>query len=107
MDQGTLAAVSCAMLFVLCNVGTRYSLEPGRNWVMFPVAVCSVIAFLVFQVVCKSYGLAVTSGIVDSLLTVLSIAAGLLLFRESLTPRQYVGIALLIAGLYLSRSTGA
>ncbi len=65
IDPGIIASAACALLFVACNAGAKYSLEPGRGWVMVVVSVLAVAAFLVFRQVCKVYGLTVAIGLVD------------------------------------------
>ncbi len=98
-----LFAILTASVFVLCNTGTKISLDPGREWVMYPVYFGAAFAFWLFRKVCIEHGLAVSSGVVDSLITLVSIAIGIFFFHESLHTRQYVGLGVLLVGLYLVR----
>ena len=50
---------------------------------------------------CVLKGLAITEGIFGSLITVLTVAIGLLMFRESLSIKQMVGLVVIVVGLFL------
>jgi len=57
--------------------------------------------YWMFRNAVRIHGLAVASGVIDSLLTVLTVILALLLFREPVTFRQCCGLTLLLVGLYL------
>ncbi len=63
----------------------------------------SPLVFITFGLVTERVGLALTSGVVDSLLTISSIAIGLFFFGEwnKVSGYQYLGIFLAIAGIFL------
>ncbi len=65
--------------------------------------IVSPLVFITFGLVTNKLGLAVTSGTVDSLLTVSTIAVGLFLFKEwgSVSLYQYVGMAFAVMGIIL------
>ena len=92
-----------AGLYVLANVLTQKSLEPGKSWLMALVSLLAISAFFAFRFMVKSFGLAVASGVVDSLLTLLTIAFAVFVLRESLSVKQYAGLSCLLVGLYLVR----
>lgn len=98
-----LLSILCAGTFLLCNTGAKVSLTPGREWLMYLVYCGSVLSFWLFRQVCISNGLAVSSSIVDSLVTVISVLVGVFILQEQLVPRQYIGLGALFAGLYLIR----
>ena len=93
----------CAAAFILSNVGTKLSLTVGQEWIMYPVYVLACVAFWLFRKLCIGHGLAVSSGIVDSIITIGSIAIGLLVLHEILSLKQYIGLALILVGLILVR----
>ena len=63
--------------------------------------ILAIASFEGFRRLCVVFGLARSSGIVDSLLTLLTISIAVLILREPLLPRQYAGLALLLGGLFL------
>ena len=68
---------------------------------MFVAYAASVMAYWMFRRICATKGLAVTEGLFGSLITVTTIAVGILVLRESLSPRQLGGLALILVGLFL------
>ena len=104
MDLKALTfSAGVALLFVTANVLTKKSLDTGWGWLTIVVSVIAIAAFASFRILCKSYGLAVASGVVDALLTIFTILIALIVFKESLNVKQYIGLALLIVGLQLVR----
>lgn len=63
----------------------------------------SPFVFITFGLVTSRLGLALTSGTVDSLLTIGTIIVGLLIFREwdQISVYQYVGITFAVTGIIL------
>lgn len=70
---------------------------------LLAVIVVSPLVFITFGLVTSRIGLAVSSAVIDTLLTVSTIAVGLLIFREwdKLSALQYVGMALALTGVFL------
>ncbi len=101
--KGISFSAGVALLFVLANILTKKSLDAGWEWLMIVVSFLVVGAFMTFRAVCKSFGLAVASGVVDSLMMIFTIAIAIVVFKESLTAKQYAGLALLVIGLQLVR----
>ena len=89
------------MLFTLANVCVKLSLGKDRQWLMFAAFGGSVAAYWLFRRVCVAKGLAVTEGVFGSLITVLTVAIGLMIFKESLTTKQMAGLGLILVGLFL------
>ena len=98
-----LWSAAVAGLYVAANVLTKRSLEPGRAWLMILVSVLAVGAFFAFRAICKQFGLAVASGVVDSLLTLLTLAIAVLWDKEVLTTTQLTGLGFILVGLFLVR----
>ena len=98
---GNTTAVISAVLFVLCNLAAKKSLDPGWEWSRFVVYALAMASYWMFRNAVRIHGLAVASGVIDSLLTVLTIILALILFREPVTFKQCCGLALLLAGLYM------
>ena len=67
------------------------------------ILIDSPIVFLSFGLVSAKLGLAVGSAVIDSLLTISSIALGLILFGgwRDVTLAQWVGMGLAVAGIVL------
>lgn len=61
----------------------------------------AVAAYWVYRQVCLTKGLAVAEGIIGSFITVTTVAVGLFFLRETLTPKQMAGLALIVVGLFL------
>lgn len=70
---------------------------------LLAVVVISPFVFITFGLVVSKLGVALTSGTVDSLLTVSTILVGLFIFHEwgNLSLYQYTGIVLAIGGIVL------
>ena len=65
--------------------------------------VISPLVFISFGLTTSRLGVAVSSGTIDSLLTVSTIAVGLVLFQEwqKVSTLQYLGIAFAVIGIFL------
>lgn len=98
-----LISIAVALLFVLANSLAMKSLESGREWVVWVSGSVGFVAFIGFRYVCKQYGLAIASGIVDSSLTIITILVGIFFFQETLSVRQYLGLAMIVGGILLIR----
>ncbi|HLC66048.1 MAG TPA: hypothetical protein VJK52_00230 [Candidatus Nanoarchaeia archaeon] len=70
---------------------------------LIAVLLISPLVFISFGLVTSRLGLAVTSGVIDSLLTVSTIAVGLILFQEwhKISSLQYFGMGLALLGIFL------
>ncbi len=99
--ESWLIPLAGAALFTIANVCVKLSLGKDRQWLMFAAFAGSILAYWLFRRVCVMKGLAVTEGVFGSLITVLTVAFGLLVFKESLTTKQMAGLALILAGLFL------
>ena len=69
----------------------------------FAVILISPLVYLSFGLVTSKVGLSIASGVVDSLLTVTTIAIGLIFFQEwsKVSVIQYIGMTLAVAGIFL------
>jgi multidrug transporter EmrE-like cation transporter len=99
--RAILLSVAVALLYVLANVLTEKSLEEGKSHYMGYVSLVAVIAFWGFRWTCQHFGLAVASAVVDSLLTLLTVAYAIFVLKDSLSTIQYVGVFFLLIGLLL------
>ena len=98
--QTWLVPIGGAVLFTLANVCVKLSLK-DKQWLMYVAFACSIAAYWTFRRLCMLKGLAVTEGIFGSLITVLTVGVGILIFREVLTVKQMVGLGLILVGLFL------
>ncbi|MFO0943980.1 MAG: EamA family transporter [Pirellulales bacterium] len=91
-----------ASLFVAANLAVMQSVNSTspKLW-MLATSVLAIAAFFAHRSVVVKFGALRATGIVDSLLTILTMLAAWLWFREQLTLQQWVGISLLLVGLYL------
>jgi multidrug transporter EmrE-like cation transporter len=96
-----LLSASVAAMFVMANVLTKKSLEEGWHWLTWVVSLLAVIAFLSFRFLCQRFGLAVASGVVDSILTIASILIAMFFFKEQLSYRQIAGLTFIVVGIFL------
>ncbi len=96
-----LVPLAGALLFTVANVCVKLSLGKDKQWLMFLACAGSIGAFFLFRRVCMMKGLAVTEGVFGSLITVLTVAIGLWIFKESLTVKQMAGLGIIVVGLFL------
>lgn len=70
---------------------------------LLAVLLISPFVFITFGLVTQRAGVAIASGVVDSLLTLTTIAVGLVLFQEwsKISSLQYLGMAMALAGVFL------
>ena len=70
---------------------------------LLAVVIISPFVFITFGLITSKLGVAVTSGTVDSLLTISTILVGLFLFHElnSISLYQYIGMGLAFIGIIL------
>lgn len=74
----------------------------SRAWILLALAAGLMACGIVGQYFCvKSFGALRATGIIDSLLTVTTLALAWYFFKEQLTPRQWMGLAAILAGIYL------
>lgn len=97
-----IGAVAIAALADAVSVlWARHPTEPSVH--LFLLLLLGPLVFLCFGLVTTRVGLAVTSGVVNSLLVVTSMAIGLFFFGEwnTLSGWQYCGMALAVGGIVL------
>jgi multidrug transporter EmrE-like cation transporter len=86
------------------TVSTIWANQPNRlsPWLAAMVAISPVV-FVTFGLVASRTGMAIAAGTVDLTLTLVTFAVGLVVFREwnRVSPAQYVGMALAVAGIAL------
>ncbi|KKP43024.1 MAG: hypothetical protein A2639_01745 [Candidatus Staskawiczbacteria bacterium RIFCSPHIGHO2_01_FULL_34_27] len=80
--------------FVACNVITAQWAKTGQNLLWIPVFVCAMIGYILFGLLIKQTNLAVSSGLVDALLVVLSISIGIFILKDAVNTQQIVGLVL-------------
>ncbi|MBQ9882553.1 MAG: DMT family transporter [Synergistes sp.] len=64
---------------------------------------CSVLAFFLYNVAIAKIGVNRTSSFIG-IATVVSVVAGVLILKEPFTPFQWIGVVLIIAGVYIANS---
>ncbi len=100
-----LSVVGAVAIALLANaVSTIWARGADKLsiWLVLVVLV-SPLVFLSFGLVTMRLGVTISSGTIDSLLTVTTIAMGLIIFQEwsKVSPLQYLGIGLALAGIFL------
>lgn len=67
------------------------------------VIIISPMVFIVYGLMTTRLGVAISSGVIDSLLTVSTIAVGLILFQEwhKISMYQFAGLACVVTGILL------
>lgn len=68
---------------------------------MLATSILAVAAFFAHRAIIVKFGALRATGIVDSLLTVFTLLIAWYLFQEKLTTVQWLGIGLMLVGLYL------
>lgn len=96
-----LLALLSASCFVTCNLLVKVSLGSGRQGLLYLVFPTACLAFWLFRKACGANGLAISEGLVGSVITIITIAIGILIFRETLTLKQWTGLGLVAAGMLL------
>lgn len=73
------------------------------SWWLIALVMISPLVFVSFGLTSSRLGVAVSSGVIDSLLTISTIAVGLILFQEwnRLSSFQYVGLLFALTGVFL------
>ena len=97
-----IVAVGVALL--ANSVSAIWARQPNRFSIwLIAVILLSPLVFITYGIVTSKVGLSIAAGTVDSLLTLSTIAVGLIIFHEwdKLTSLQYVGIAFAIVGIFL------
>lgn len=71
-------------------------------WLLFLIII-SPFVFITFGLVTSRIGLALSSGTIDSLLTISTILVGLFIFKEwdSMSMYHYIGMSLTLAGIFM------
>lgn len=92
-----LAATADALATIWANGDKKMSLT------FFSLVVISPLVFITFGLITTRIGLAVTSGVVNSLLVLTSISIGLLAFGDwhRVTSFQLLGMGLSVIGIFL------
>lgn len=100
-----LIIVAVAVAVLGNSVSSVWASQENRiNIWLIPLLVVSPLVFLTFgMVTAKLGGLAVTSATIDILLTVCTVAVGLIVFNEwsSVSTQQYIGIFFALLGVIL------
>jgi drug/metabolite transporter (DMT)-like permease len=78
-----------------------FSGELRLNSTFFLLMILSPLVFLTYGFVTTRFGLAVTAGIIDSLMVIGTVAIGVVFLRESLSIAQYIGVGFSILGVVL------
>ena len=91
-----------ASLFVAANLSVMQSVKSQHSslW-MLATSILAVAAFFAHRAIIVKFGALRATGIVDSLLTVFTLLIAWYLFQEKLTTVQWLGIGLMLVGLYL------
>ena len=97
-----IVAVAVALLANSISAIWAQSENKFSIW-LIPVLVISPFVFITFGLTTSRLGVAVSSGTVDSLLTISTIAVGLVIFQEwnRLSGLQYLGLLLALSGIFL------
>lgn len=95
-----------AVILALCAniLATLWAKQDNKFSLLFGLLIIiSPLVFITFGLVTSKIGLAVTSGSVDALLTISTIAVGLFVFKErnNISGLQYLGILLALIGIAL------
>lgn len=103
-----LIAAAVAIGVVANAVSAAWARGEDRYSVwFFAMLLVSPLVFISFGLVASKIGLAMGSGVIDSLLTLSTIFLGLIVYQEwrSLSPLQYLGMVLALAGVFLMLSS--
>ncbi len=98
-----MAIASSAILFSLCDAFAKvWAQNPFSKWLLL-IALTSPIAYMIFGYVTKTYGLALSSVIVNILIALITPLIGLFYFKEwnSISLFGYIGMASALFGLFL------
>ena len=87
-----LIAMFAASLFVLGDVISTKWARDGNNNLLILIFIIGPFAYICQSFMTKKTSLAVASGMVNTLIVVGSILAAILLFRDPISIRQYIGL---------------
>jgi drug/metabolite transporter (DMT)-like permease len=107
MERAIILSVAVAVVFVAANVLTEKSLEPGRAHIMVWVWLLACLGFGAQRWCYQAFGLSVAAAVIDSLLTLLTVGYGIFILKDRLTPMQYIGITLMLIGIFLVKPSAS
>ena len=93
-----------ATLFALANLCVKLSVTKENPWFLYGAFALSIVAYWLYQRAVVNKGLAIAEGIFGSLITIITIAIGLFIMRETITTKQGFGLALIVANRIQARS---
>jgi multidrug transporter EmrE-like cation transporter len=84
-------------------ISSMWANADNKNLWFIALLFVSPFVFITFGITTSKIGVAISSGVIDSLLTLTTICMGLFLFQEwnKISIFQYVGIILTISGVFL------
>src|SRR3989344_7511959 len=80
--------------FVAGNVITAQWAKTGQNLLLIPIFIVACIGYVLFGLLIKQTNLAISTGLVDALLVVLSISIGIFILKDAVNTQQIVGLVL-------------
>jgi multidrug transporter EmrE-like cation transporter len=102
--QNWIYVAGALLIAVLANSVSAVWASKDEKFSLWLVAVVliSPLVFITFGLVASRLGVAIGSATIDSLLTLSTIAVGLIIFGEwsKISPYQYLGIALVVIGIF-------
>ncbi|MCW5941827.1 MAG: hypothetical protein KIS66_06330 [Fimbriimonadaceae bacterium] len=90
-----------SLMFIATNVCMKLSVAPGRHVLMYVGFAASLLAYSLFRQLLVTRGLALSESVFGSLITLGSVLMAIFILKESMTARQAVGIAFIVAGLII------
>lgn len=94
-----MLVVVCAVLFSCCDFLAAKWGKERQAWALAAVILAGPFAFVLFGRLCATTPVALVSGWVNVTLALFTIAIGIVVFRDRLTIRQWIGLAFAVVGL--------
>ena len=97
-------AIAVALALSANSVSAIWAKDGNRYSMWFPLLLAlSPLVFISFGLVTAKMGVTVTSGILDSLLTILTMLIGIVFFKEwdKISVAQYIGMVFAVVGILL------
>jgi|SRR3989344_8201212 len=83
-----------AGFFIASNVITTYWAKTNNHLLWIPIFISASIGYILFGLLIKQTNLSISTGLIDSLLLIISILIGIFILKDVINIQQTVGLIL-------------
>lgn len=92
--------ICCASVFVICDSLAAYWAKTASYAALSIIIALSPFGYILFGELNKKLSLSISSGIVNSIIVLVTISIGIFYFEDELTARQVTGLILALGAVY-------